>query len=406
MDMRKSPCLTQRHTRAMQIALIAPRPLDAVEIPAALDGRDGINRAPGRRQITANDDLSAIRAWLARVAETKTTFENYRKEAERLLLWSLVELGKPLSSLTHEDLLAYQRFLADPQPRGRWVASGRKFPRHDPRWRPFHGPLAPTSQRQAIVIVNALFAWLVEAGYLAGNPLSLSRQRARRAAPRVTRFLERDLWQEVKVYIDSLPRETDRERERYWRARWLFTLLYLGGLRITEVGTNTMGDFFCRRNVDGHERWWLEITGKGEKERLVPASAEMMVELGRYRRERGLPVLPAPREHTPLVLPLGKSMKPLTRAALHTIVKGIFAGAAEKLRLRGEDYAARAAQLERASAHWLRHSAGSHMADGNIDLRMIRDNLGHASLTTTSLYLHADDDDRHQETEQKHRIDW
>jgi integrase len=102
--------------------------------------------------------------------------------------------------------------------------------------------------------------------------------------------------------------------------------------------------------MPGHERWWLEITGKGEKERLVPASAEMMVELGRYRRERGLLVLPAPREHTPLVLPLGKSMKPLTRAALHTIVKGIFAGAAEKLRLRGEDYAARAAQLERVRA--------------------------------------------------------
>jgi integrase/recombinase XerD len=87
-------------------------------------------------------------------------------------------------------------------------------------------------------------------------------------------------------------------------------------------------------------------------------------------------------------------------------VKGIFAGAAEKLRLRGDAYAARAAQLERASAHWLRHSAGSHMADGNLDLRLIRDNLGHASLTTTSLYLHSDDDQRHRETEEKHRLDW
>jgi hypothetical protein len=112
----------------------------------------------------------------------------------------------------------YRRFLADPQPCGRWVASGRKRARHDPRWRPFHGSLAATGQRQAMVILNALFAWLVEAGYLAGNPLSLSRRRARRASPRVTRFLERDLWQEVKVHVDSLPRETDRERERYWRA--------------------------------------------------------------------------------------------------------------------------------------------------------------------------------------------
>jgi integrase/recombinase XerD len=386
----------------------APRPLDVLELPDDLDGRTGVNRASGRRQIAADDDLAAVRAWLARVADTRTTFENYRKEAERLLLWSIVQLGKPLSSLTHEDLLVYQRFLTDPQPRGRWVsggenAGGRKFPRDDPRWRPFHGPLAASSQRQAMVILNALFSWLVGAGYLAGNPLSLSRQRARRTAPRITRFLERDLWQEVKVYIDSLPRETGRERERYWRARWLFTLLYLAGLRISEVSGNTMGRFFCRRDTDGHERWWLEITGKGDKDRLVPASAEMMVELGRYRRERGLPVLPAPHEDAPLVLPLGKSMKPLTRAALHTIVKAIFTGTAEKLRRSGDD---RAAQLERASAHWMRHSAGSHMADGDVDLRLIRDNLGHASLTTTSLYLHSDDDRRHRETEQKHRIDW
>jgi integrase/recombinase XerD len=55
----------------------------------------------------------------------------------------------------------------------------------------------------------------------------------------------------------------------------------------------------------------------------------------------------------PLVLPLGRSMQPLTRAALHTIVKEIFAGAAERLRLRGDDYVARADQLERTSAHWL-----------------------------------------------------
>jgi integrase/recombinase XerD len=257
-----------------------------------------------------------------------------------------------------------------------------------------------------MVILNALFAWLVEAGYLAGNPLSLSRQRARRSKPRITRYLDLELWQEVKRYIDSLPKDTPRERERYLRARWLFTLFYLGGPRIAEVGGNTMGCFFCRRDADGHERWWLEVTGKGDKEGLVPASAEMMVELGRYRRERGLGALPSRHEETPLVLPLGKSMKPLTRAALHTIVKGIFAGAAERLRLRGDAFAPQADLLEHASAHWLRHTAGSHMADGGTDLRIVRDNLRHASLTSTNPYLHTPDDQRHRETEEKHRIDW
>src|SRR5271154_2371377 len=95
---------------------IAPAPLDALVIPAALDGRDGTNRTSRQAQISAATDLDAIRAWLARFTDTKTTFENYRKEAERLLLWSIVQLGKPLSSLTHQDLLAYQHFLADPQP--------------------------------------------------------------------------------------------------------------------------------------------------------------------------------------------------------------------------------------------------------------------------------------------------
>ena len=114
---------------------ILPVPLDALVIPAALDGRDGANRATGcPAQIAATHGLDALRAWLARFADTKTTFENYRKEAERLLLWSIVQLGKPLSSLTHEDLLVYQHFLADPQPQALWVAGGgRKHPRSDAR---------------------------------------------------------------------------------------------------------------------------------------------------------------------------------------------------------------------------------------------------------------------------------
>ena len=41
-----------------------------------------------------------------------------------------------------------------------------------------------------------------------------------------------------------------------------------------------------------------------------------------------------------------------------------------------------------------------------VDLRHVRDNFGHASLTTTSIYLHVDEDRRHQETDEKHRIDW
>lgn len=378
------------------------------QLPSFLDGSRGSNRATEKSgQINAANDLQAIQAWLACFADTRTTFNNYRKEAERLYLWAVFQFGKPVSSLTHEDLLIYKRFIQDPQPKEKWVSNGgRKFSRKDERWRPFYGPLSAASRRQAMIILNVMFAWLVNAGYLAGNPLSLSRQRTKKVKPRITRYLDPCLWQEVKNFIEKLPRESAREQAHYFRTRWLFTLLYLGGLRISEIPGNSMGNFFCRRDKNGRERWWLEILGKGDKIRLIPATNELMEELARYRRNLGLSPFPSANEEMPLVLPLGKSLKPLTRSALHTIVKKVFVGTAASLRSKGEKYVARADIVEQASAHWLRHSAGSHMADQHLDLRLIRDNLGHESLSTTSQYLHVDDDKRHTETEQNHRINW
>jgi integrase/recombinase XerD len=70
-----------------------------------------------------------------------------------------LQLGKPLSSLTHEDCLRYHAFHADPQPSATWVAgSGRKHPRGDARWSQFYGLLSPASIRQATVILNVLFS--------------------------------------------------------------------------------------------------------------------------------------------------------------------------------------------------------------------------------------------------------
>ncbi len=60
----------------------------------------------------------------------------------------------------------------------------------------------------------------------------------------------------------------------------------------------------------------------------------------------------------------------------------------------------------RPPAHQLRHTAESHMANSDVDLRHLRDDLGHESISTTSNYLHSSDDKRHNETEQKHRIKW
>ncbi|AEG71871.1 tyrosine-type recombinase/integrase [Ralstonia solanacearum] len=383
-------------------------PIEHLRVPPALSGAGGSNRARGAtRQVTADDDLSAVAAWLARYAEVPGTVATYRKEAERLLLWSVLQHGKPLSSLTHEDLLLYERFLADPQPAWRWVmASRKKLGRASPEWRPFAGPLSPASAHHAMTILNALFAWLVDAGYLAGNPLSLTRRRGAKSAPRVTRYLSHELWEEVKETIEALPTHTERDRLHAARCRWLFTVLYLAGLRAAEIATTPMGAVFCRRDVVGADRWWIEVRGKGSKTRLVPATDELIAELARYRRAHGLPPSPQLGEARPLLLPLIGKEQPLSRGAVHLIVKEVFTLAAERLRARGPEWQAQADLLASASAHWIRHTAGSHMTDQQVDLRFVRDNLGHASLATTSVYLHAEDDARHQATQASHRIGW
>lgn len=382
--------------------------IEQLRIPPVLSGVHGANRARGAtRQITADDDLSAVAAWLARYAGVPGTVATYRKEAERLMLWAILQHGKPLSSLTHEDLLLYERFLVDPQPAWRWVmASRKKLARTSPDWRPFAGPLSPTSVRHAMTILNALFSWLVEAGYLAGNPLSLARRRSAKASPRVTRYLTHDLWDTVKATIEAMPVMTDRDRLHAARCRWLFSVLYLAGLRTAEIATTPMGAVFCRRDAAGIERWWIEVKGKGGKMRLVPATDELIAELARYRRSCGLPPSPQAGETRPLLLPVIGPEKPLSRAAIHLIVKEVFKLAADRLRAQGPEFAVQADRLVSASSHWLRHTAGSHMADGQVDLRFVRDNLGHASLTTTSIYLHAEEDLRHEATQAKHRLGW
>lgn len=402
---------------ATSLVSATPVPMEALVMVDATSGRYGSNRSrAGHCQICANTDREAMLAWLARYADSPNTLANSRREAERLLLWALLACGKPLSSLTHEDLLTYQRFLANPHPQAVWVMpEGRRLPRSHPGWRPFSGPLSPVSVRQAMVTINAMLSWLVQAGYLAGNPLSLSRQRSRAPAPRVVRFLEPELWEQVRTTITAMSQDTPRQAAAYWRARWLFSLLYLCGLRISEVAGNAMGGFFTRTDAKtGELRWWLQVVGKGNKARLVPATTELMIELTNYRRRLGLPPLPQSGDTSPLVFPVWWSAptegapewpKPLTRAALHVVIKDVFAMAADGLRQLGPEHHNRAAKLEAASSHWLRHTMGSRLAD-SIDLRHVRDTFGHASLTTTSIYLHAEDDLRHAAISASHRLGW
>lgn len=373
-----------------------PRPLEHLIIPQALDGSSGSNRLmSGQCQLAARDDREAIEAWLASFGDSPQTLRHYRKEAERLLLWALLERAKPLSSLTHEDCIAYQGFLTNPLPQTRWC--GPPAPRFSSEWRPFRGPLNPASQRTALLVIQSLFSFLVKAGYLAGNPLALVKRRTTSDPPawqRVERYLEADEWQALLQTVAGLPRATPRQRQHYERLRFLLALLYLLGPRVGEVAGHTMGSF---RQMRG--RWWWLVTGKGRKQERVPVNQDMLQALQDYRCFLGLTPLPTPEDGTPLVLSL-KGTSAISANMIYRIIKALASQTADRLQA---DDPERAMRLRQVSTHWFRHTSITHQAEVGIELDLLRRNARHAKLDTTSIYLHSEDDRWHSAME-RHRL--
>ncbi|HLR29787.1 MAG TPA: tyrosine-type recombinase/integrase [Paenalcaligenes sp.] len=384
-----------------------------------------IRSAPKDSLLSADNDLAAVRAWLAQYLSNTNTFNSYRKEVERLLLWMQKQGISCLADLKQEHFLLYRYFLANPQPAEQWLMPhGSRLARRNPEWRPFVGPLSESSIHQSLTILNSLMQWLVMAQYLQANPLALLRHSRRQQNPMhqaVKRYIPAHLWREVLITIDQLPMNTARQKAQYHRIRWIFSLFYATGLRVSEVCEHTMGDFYSQYDPDGQIRWWLYIKGKGNKERSIPITTELMAELGYYRKTLGLSPAPLPQEKIPLVLGLDAAVqlinpdnnrhqrleaRPLTRASIHRLVKEICQYTADRLRMLGTQHENDARLLEQVSPHWLRHTAGTHMIEGKVDVLHVRDTLGHSSLQTTNRYLHTAERERHTHTEQKHHIGW
>lgn len=208
---------------------------------------------------------------------------------------------------------------------------------------------------------------------------------------RVERYLDHALWQVVFDAVEMWPQATARERQHYERSRWVVRLLHHTALRVSEAAQAKASDFVQRRS-----RWWLHVIGKGGTEGEVPVSDALMTEFGRYRAFHGMSPLPRADEPTPAVMSIaGDTTRHLTPTAVYLIVKEAFRRTADTLEPIDS---AGAATLRRASTHWLRHSAASHQADAGTDIRFIQKNLRHASIETTGLYLHAEDDRRHANT--------
>ena len=135
--------------------------------------------------------------------------------------------------------------------------------------------------------------------------------------------------------------------------------------------------------------------GKGAKtgKEVLPPLA--LTALERYLVQRGLSVTPARwAPDTPLVGRLADEAGGITTTRLWALMRRFYAAAASVIEA---DNPQLAEKLRRASPHWTRHTHASHALELGAELTTVRDNLRHASISTTSTYLHGDDTKRARE---------
>jgi site-specific recombinase XerD len=360
-------------------------PLERLLVPATLDGSKGTNRADNSGRASFDTDIRAVTAWLDARSASEHTRRAYRREAERLLLWALVEKRKPLSSLDHDDCAEYiTAFLADPQPAARWVATGR-LERCFAAWRPFAGPLSDRSRESARSILGAMFEWLIDANYLANNPmLGLERASTPPAIDPQGRTLDLEQWNFV---LASTEREAYTFAEH--RDRLALLLAYSTGLRRAELAAATTDALSADRlaGVSGSV-WRLSV---GDEPRSVLLAPAVMEALRDNLSMRGLPEPLACPDGTP-ILAQARGGLDMTPDGIGKLFKRIFTSAGAQLDAISPGAGRR---LTQASTHWLRHTHSSHALAHGAALRDVSASLGHATVATTSLYLRHEDAGRY-----------
>ncbi len=268
----------------------------------------------------ADDDAHMIRLWLAR-SSSPNTRRNYEREAARFL----AHVGKPLGAVRMGDLQEY-------------VASRK-------------GSSATVALTAAAL--KSLFAFAQEVGFLRFNI---------GAAVKVPP-IKNTLAERIMAEADAL---LMIRQERALRNRVLLTVLYGGGLRISEVCGLRWRDLTPR-----DEAGQATVFGKGGKTRVVLLSAATWKVLTVLRGDASAKLAGASADAPVFLSRKGGALDP---SAVHRIVKAA---------------AARAGLPVEVSAHWLRHAHASHALDRGAPIHLVQATLGHASVATTGRYLHA-----------------
>lgn len=363
------------------------QPWEMLVVPGEVDGSRGTFRAPPEScTLNSANDYEAVQAWLS-LHEAAATQRAYRKEAERLILWAIVERGKALSSLNTEDAIAYRAFLRHPTPARRWI--GPPQARTSPDWKPFVGGLAPRSVAYALAVLGAMFRWLMEQRYVLANPFSGVKVRgASHAAPMDTgRVFSEGEWAIIRAVADGLEWTYGWQVPAAQRLRFVLDFAYATGLRVSELVGAKLGQI----EVDSHGDHWIKLVGKGSKSGKVALPPLVRSALDHSLMQRGLPITPAHWEpSTPLIADLGDpdGKSGITATRVWSLMKRFFTTVATAIE---KEAPATAEKLRKASPHWMRHTHATHALARGAELTTVRDNLRHASVATTSIYLHTDE---------------
>ena len=166
--------------------------------------------------------------------------------------------------------------------------------------------------------------------------------------------------------IDLLIQSIDLSKPQGERNRAIIETLYGCGLRVSELINLKLSDLFFEED-------FIKITGKGNKQRLVPIGDLTKKYITIYKNEirNFMTIQP---EYSDIVF-LNRRGKQLTRAMIFTIIKKLV----KKSDLK-----------KTISPHTFRHSFATHLLENGADLKTIQQLLGHESITTTEIYMHLD----------------
>ena len=166
------------------------------------------------------------------------------------------------------------------------------------------------------------------------------------------------------IEIDRIIDQIDLSKPEGHRNKAIIETLYGCGLRVSELVNLHLTDIHY-----GEE--FVVVTGKGNKQRLVPIGKKALKEIDIYKQDRK--IISVIKDQN--ILFLNRRGSRLTRAMIFTIIK---------------DLAAKAGIRKNISPHTFRHSFATHMIEAGADLRAVQEMLGHESILTTEIYTHID----------------